>query len=59
MGLDLSHRGYVTLGDLVVVLHIVLDRLVVVILHFLAGYAAYLRELVGLIISFGHRDLVL
>jgi hypothetical protein len=39
------------------VLHIVLQRLVVVVLHLLARHRAL--ELVGLIVSFGHCDLVL
>ena len=42
------------------ILHVVLQHLVVVILDLLACNAAYLRELVCLVIgSLGHRDLIL
>ena len=57
VSLNLTHRRDVSLRDLVVVLHIVLQRLVVVVLHLLARHRAL--KLVGLIVSFGHCDLVL
>ena len=40
MSLDLAHCRDVALRDLVMVLHIVLQRLIVVVLHLFAGHAA-------------------
>ena len=40
MSLDLAHCRDVALRDLVMVLHIVLQRLIVIVLHLLTGYAA-------------------
>jgi len=57
MSLNLAHRRDVPLRYLMVVLHIVLQRLIVVVLHLFACHRAL--ELVGLIVSFGHCDLVL
>ena len=59
MGLDLAHGWNVPLRDLVMVLHIVLQGLVVIVLHLLACNASDLGELVRLVISLGHSDLVL
>lgn len=61
MRLNLAHGWDMPLGDLMVIFHIVLQGLIVVVLHLLAGYGAWLRafELIGLVISLGHRDLVL
>lgn len=40
MRLYLTHSGDVALGDLVVILHIVLQALVVIVRHFFAGNGA-------------------
>ena len=59
MGLDLTHGRDVALRDLVMVLHIVLQGLVIIVLHFLVGCAPIFVELVSLVVSFGHCDLIL
>ena len=59
MCLNLSHCRYVALGDLVMVLHVILQGLIVIVLHFLARHAANFRKLVCLVVSFGHSYLVL
>lgn len=47
------------LRDLMVILHIILQRLIIVVLHFFTRHAAHFRKLVSLVIRFGHRDLIL
>ena len=59
MCLDLTHRRYVPLRYLMVVLLIVLQGLVVVILHHFAGDRANFAKLVRLVICLCHCDLVL
>ena len=59
MCLYLTHSRDVTLRNLMVILHVVLQSLIVIILHLFAGYAAHFRELIRLIIGLGHGDLVL
>ena len=59
MCLDLAHRRNMSLRDLMVILHIILQRLVVVVLHFFTRHAPDFRKLVSLVIRFGHRDLIL
>ncbi len=41
MCLNLTHRRDMTLGYLVMVLHIVLQSLIIIILHFFLGDAAH------------------
>ena len=60
LSLNLAHRRNVSLRDLMVILHVVLQHLVVVVLHLFACYAADFGELVCLIVRcFGHAHLVL
>lgn len=60
MSLNLTHCGDVSLRDLMVILHIVLQSLVIIILHFFTRNASNFRELVGLVVSsLGHGDLIL
>ena len=59
MSLDLAHCRDVALRDLVMVLHIVLQRLIVVVLHLFAGHASHFWKLVSLVIGLGHRYLIL
>ena len=57
--LDLAHCRDVTLGDLVVVLHIILQSLIIIVSHLFWSDTANFWELVSLIISLGHRYLIL
>lgn len=60
VGLNLTHCRDVALRDLMVILHIVLQSLIIIILHFFTRNASNLRELVGLVVScLGHGDLIL
>jgi hypothetical protein len=59
VGLDLAHGGDVSLRDLVVVLHVVLERLVVVVDHLLARHRPHFPELVRLVVCLRHRNLIL
>ena len=59
MSLDLAHCWYVALADLVVILHVVLQRLVVIILHLFLGHRIHLAKLVCLVVCLCHSYLVL
>ena len=59
MCLYLAHCWDVTLGDLVMIFHIILQCLIIIISYFLRGDAANFRKLVSLIICLGHCYLIL
>ena len=57
--LNLAHCWYMTLGDLVMIFHIILQCLIIIISYFLRGNAANFWKLVSLIICLGHCYLIL
>ena len=58
LDLNLTHGRDVSLRYLVVVLHVVLQRLVIVVLHLFAGDAADFLEVVGLVVQLRYPNLV-
>lgn len=59
MSLYLAHGRDMALRNLMMILHVVLQRLIVIVLHLFARHAPHFRELVRLVIGLGHGYLVL